>query len=416
MTFRRILGIAILLALLVCALPGAAQDDPVTMTMWVRNIGTQVQELVDAWNSRGGSQIELTVIPPAEFVTKMGAAIAAGESPDIASIDLIYAPAFAAAGQLLDITDRVDALPYADDLIPAHSELGTYEGRKYAVPFLIEGSFIIYNKGLFAAAGLDPEVPPTTWDELLEAARAITAIDDNTYGYYFAGACSGCNAFTYLPFIWASGGDVLSDDYNEATITTDPIVREALEYYRLMWEEGLIPESASIDDGSSFVSAFGTGTIGMAGTGAFGINAYRNDHPELELGAFHIPGKDGGASSFGGGDVIAIGSGTQYPDEAWDFLVWMMSDETQLELYAARNRTTVRVSMLDNEYSQNDPLVLTAASALAVGKSPYSLVYNDLFNDPNGPWLEMIQIAILDGDIDGALQLGQDRFTQIIEG
>ena len=152
--------------------PAAAQDDQVTMTMWVRNIGDQVQELVDAWNDLGGTQIQLTVIPPNEFVTKMGAAIAAGESPDIASIDLIYAPAFAAAGQLLDITDLVDALPYADDLIPAHSELGTYEGRKYAVPFLIEGSFIIYNKGLFEAAGLDPEVPPTTWDELLEAARA----------------------------------------------------------------------------------------------------------------------------------------------------------------------------------------------------------------------------------------------------
>ena len=416
MISRKVILVFAVLLLMLGSLPIAAQDDAVTMTMWVRNIGDQVQELVDAYNGMGGDQIELTVIPPNEFVTKMGAAIAAGESPDIASIDLIYAPAFAAAGQLLDITDRVDALPYADDLIPAHSELGTYLGRKYAVPFLIEGSFIIYNKGLFEAAGLDPEAPPSTWDELLEAARAITAIDDNTYGYYFAGACAGCNAFTYLPFIWASGGDVLSDDYSEATIASDPIVREALEYYRLMWEEGLIPESASIDDGGSFVSAFGTGTIGMAGTGAFGINVYRNDHPELELGAFHIPGKDGGAASFGGGDVIAIGSGTQYPEQAWAFLEWMMSDETQLELYAARNRTTVRVSMLENEYSKDDPLVLTAASSLAVGKSPYTLVYNDLFNDPNGPWLEMIQIAILDGDIDGAIELGQDRFTQIMSG
>ena len=413
---RRLLFAIMIMALCFGALPLSAQDDDITMTMWVRNIGDQVQELVDAWNDRGGAQIQLTVIPPAEFVTKMGAAIAAGESPDIASIDLIYAPAFAAAGQLLDITDWVDALPYADDLLPAHSELGTYQGRKYAVPFLIEGSFIIYNKDLFEQAGLDPESPPTNWDELLEAARAIAAIDAETYGYYFAGSCAGCNAFTFLPFIWASDGDVLSDDYNEATITTDPIVREALELYRQMWEEGIIPEGASIDDGSSFVSAFGTGTIGMAGTGAFGINTYRNDHPELNLGAFHIPGKDGGAASFGGGDVIAIGSGTQHPEEAWAFLEWMMSDATQLEHYAARNRTTVRVSMLDNEYSAGDDLVLTAASALAVGHSPYSLVYNDLFNDPNGPWLEMLQVAILDGDIDGALQLGQDRFTQIMSG
>ena len=35
---------------------------------------------------------------------------------------------------------------------------------------------------------------------------------------------------------------------------------------------------------------------------------------------------------------------------------------------------------------------------------------------PNGPWLEMLQVAILDGDIDGALELGQERFTQIMEG
>ena len=38
------------------------------------------------------------------------------------------------------------------------------------------------------------------------------------------------------------------------------------------------------------------------------------------------------------------------------------------------------------------------------------------FNDPNGPWLEMLQVAILDGDIEGALDLGQERFTQIMEG
>lgn len=416
MSIRKFLFIVLSIVICLTSLPLSAQDDSATLTMWVRNIGDQVQQLVDEWNDRGGAQIQLTVIPPAEFITKMGAAIAAGESPDIASIDLIYAPAFAAAGQLLDITDLLSELPYADDLLPAHAELGTYEGRNYAVPFAIEGSFIIYNKDLFEQAGLDADSPPTTWDELLEAARAITAIGDDIYGYYFAGACAGCNAFTYLPFIWASGGDVLSDDYSEATITTDPIVREALEFYHQMWEEGLIPEGASIDDGSSFVSAFGTGTIGMAGTGAFGINTYRNDHPELRLGAFHIPGRDGGAASFGGGDVIAIGSGTEYPDEAWEFIEWMMSEETQLDIYAANNRTTVRVSMLENEYSADDDLVLIAASALAVGQSPYSLVYNDLFNDPNGPWLEMLQVAILDGDIDGALQLGQDRFTQIMSG
>ncbi len=49
-----------------------------------------------------------------------------------------------------------------------------------------------------------------------------------------------------------------------------------------------------------------------------------------------------------------------------------------------------------------------------MGHTPYSLFYNELFNDPNGPWLEMLQIAILDGDIDGELEVAQERFTQIM--
>ena len=73
---------------------------------------------------------------------------------------------------------------------------------------------------------------------MLEAMRAIDALGDDIYGYWFSMNCAGCNAFTFLPFIWASGGDVLSDDYTEATITSDPIVRDALAFYNTIWEEG----------------------------------------------------------------------------------------------------------------------------------------------------------------------------------
>ena len=56
----------------------------------------------------------------------------------------------------------------------------------------------------------------------------------------------------------------------------------------------------------------------------------------------------------------------------------------------------------------------TAASALAVGHAPWSTVFPRLFNDPNGPWLEMFQVGVLDGEIDLALEIAQDRFTQIM--
>lgn len=404
-----------MLALLVIlsAMPLSAQDEPVTMTLWVRDATSLIQILVDEWNATHDNQIELTVIPPAEFVTKFAAAIAGGEAPDIIGIDLIYTPAFAAEGQLVDLTDKVEQLPFLDDLSPAHMALGTYEGANYAVPFAAEGSFLIYNRGLFEEAGLDPDSPPTNWEEILEAARAITALGDDTYGYYFAGSCAGCNAFTFLPYIWSSGGDVLSADYSEPTLD-DPMVRAALEFYRTMWEEGLIPEGAEIDNGADFVNAFGSGKIGMAGTGAFGISTYKNDHPEIDFGVTLLPGMEGGTASFGGGDVIGIPTGSPYIEEAWEFIEWLLTEEVQLGLYAANNNLPLRLSLSDNEYFQADPRLSIAASTLSVGHTPYSLVYNDLFNDPNGPWLLMLQTAIFDGDVDGAIEEAQDRFSQIM--
>ncbi len=417
MNLRKVVLVMLILVLTVGAMPLAAQDDePVTMTMWSRSISEILQTMVDTWNETHENQVELTAVPSNEFVTKMAAAIAAGEAPDIASIDLIYTPAFASEGQLLDITDWVKELPYIDELSPAHMNLGLYEGRNFAVPFAAEGSFIIYNVDLFEQAGLDPASPPTTWDELLEAARAINALGDDIYGYYYAGACAGCNAFTFLPFIWASGGDVLSEDASAPTLTEDPVVREALELYRTMWEEGLMPEGASIDSGSNFTNAFAAGNIGMAGTGAFGIRNYKVNHPELNFDVTYIPGKDGGAASFGGGDVVGIPSGSRYPEQAWEFISWALSDEVQLDIYAANDLLPVRTTFADNEYFDADPRLKVAAGTLAVGHTPYSLVYNDLFNDPNGPWLLMLQVAILDGDIDAALEEAQDRFTQIMEG
>src|SRR5262245_32264730 len=61
--------------------------------------------LSKAYNESHKNQIEVTLIPNDQFVTKFATAMASGAGPDIISIDLIYVPAFAAAGQMTDISD-----------------------------------------------------------------------------------------------------------------------------------------------------------------------------------------------------------------------------------------------------------------------------------------------------------------------
>ncbi len=406
--------VVVLLALLAISVAPLAAQDGVTLTMWSRDSNQDfLRELVDMWNGSHTNQIELTIIPAADFVTRVGVASAGGEAPDLLPIDLIYVPAFARAGNLTEIGEFIDSLPYADQLSPSHIHLGEYDGGRYAVPFAAEGSVLLYNKGLFEQAGLDPEAPPTTWQEIYDAAVAITALGDDTYGYYFSGACAGCNAFTYLPLIWASGGDVLSEDGLSATVDS-PEVRAALEFYQRMWSEGLIPPSAQADTGTDFLNAFLTGKIGMAGSGAFSISVLKNDHPEIDFGLTFLPGQEGGTSSFAGGDSIAITSSSQYVAESFEFIQWVLSEEIQLEMFAARGQLPLRADLIDNEYSQQDPRLITNAEAMNLGQTPYSFVYNQLFNDANGPWLSMIQTAIFQGDIDGAVATAQQGFTDIL--
>lgn len=390
-------------------------QDGVMLEFWSRNIDESlVKPMVDAFNSSHADQISLTIIPSDQFVQKLGTAIAGGDAPDLIAIDLIYVPQFASTGQLVDITDLAESMPHFDLLTASHIRLGVYEGRNYALPFFVDGSFLIYNKALFEEAGLDPESPPTTWAELLDYARAITALKDDVYGYYFSGACAGCNAFTFLPLIWASGGDVLNEDGTEATLDTPEVV-SALQLYRQMWEEKLVPPGAQVDNGADFVNAFFTGKIGMMGTGAFMLQLMKQDYPEIDFGVGFLPGETGGTGSFAGGDAIAIATGSSHIDAAEAFLDWLYTEETQIEVYARTNHLTLRSDLSVNEYSSEDVRVILANDALNLGRTPYLLPYNQIFNDANGPWLAMLQEAIFDGNIDEAVASAQEAFTDILE-
>jgi multiple sugar transport system substrate-binding protein len=407
--------VVLALVLTTMAVPSSTRaQEAVKLSFWSRDSDEGlVRGLVNAWNASHKNQIEVTIIPAADFVTKVGTAVAGGAAPDIMAIDLIYVPAFAAADQLTEIGDLAKALPFFDKLSPSHVRLATYKDKLYALPFNAEASVLMWNKGLFKQAGLDPEKGPTNWDEIYTDAKKITALGNGIYGYYFSGACAGCNAFTFAPLIWASGGDFLSADYSTPTLT-DPNVKAALEFYRKMWVEKLMPEGAKVDNGSDFFNAFQTNKIGMIGTGAFAQSVLRTNHPEIEFGVTYLPGQKGGKSSFAGGDSVAIPKGSKYVKEAFEFIQWALSDDVQLEQFAKTSQLPVRTDLAKNKYFDADPRLELNADAMALGRTPYSLKYNELFNDANGPWLAMLQTAIFDGKVDETIATAQQAFTQIM--
>ena len=376
---------------------GSSSGGKTVLTFWTRDSQKDfIAPIIDKYNaSQKKIQVKVTVIPQAEFVQKLGTAAATGTGPDVTSLDLVYAPYFAQAGALQDITAKAKALPYFDKLSPTHLRLGTYKGKIYALPFTAEASVLYYNKGLFKKAGLNPAKPPTTWAELESDAVKITALGGGIKGFYFSGACGGCNVFTLSPLIWGSGGDIMHGD--KAALDS-PAVTDALTLYRSMWDKGLISPSAKTDDGATFGGGFGDGKLGMVGSGAFQVGSLKKDHPNIDFGVTPLPGKNGGSSSFDGGDTITIMKGTKNTDAAWKFVQWA-TDAAQKEV-AATGVVPVRSDIAASDYVTQDPRFVLLADMMTKGNCPYSVVENALFNDSNGPWSQMIQKAVFGkGDI-----------------
>src|SRR5687768_3291707 len=139
------------------------------LTMWERSGGNKqmVDMLVEAWNTKNPNcQIKLTYIPHTEMVGKIAQGIASGEVPDLMGMDLIYAPQFEDAQQLVDLTDRISSWPELKTASKGHMTVATYEDRLYGVPLYADVSALFYNKDLFKKAGLDPDKPPTSLAEV----------------------------------------------------------------------------------------------------------------------------------------------------------------------------------------------------------------------------------------------------------
>jgi multiple sugar transport system substrate-binding protein len=371
------------------------------LTMWERSGGNKqmVDMLVEAWNTKNPDcKINLTYIPHTEMVGKIAQGIASGEVPDLMGMDLIYAPQFEKAQQLVDLTDSIKDWPELKTASKGHMTVATYEERLYGVPLYADVSALFYNKDLFTKAGLDPNKPPTSLGELRSYADKITALGGDVKGYYLPGNCAGCNIFTVGPLMWASGAKIESAKAGDEPLTGEG-VKQVLQFARDMVKAGNVHEGDRTENGETFHLQFGTGKIGMMGTGNFNITLARQQNAGMNFGIALLPGMSPGSSaSFIGGDLVVVPKGSKRVADAVNVMKFLLSDEVQVEVYAKALNLTTRTDMVDNKYFQAEPLVQDVAKALAVGRTPYTLTFFEQINSPQGPWLKMLQRAYYSDD------------------
>jgi multiple sugar transport system substrate-binding protein len=400
-----------------CSSGGSTASGPTTLSFWARSDDSAfISTMVKDFNaSHSDVKLKLTVVPTNNFVQKFTTAVANGNGPDVASINLIDLPYYSAAHALTDVTSMTHSLSYYKDLSSAHLQLATYNGKLYALPFSGDASVLYYNTDLFKKAGLNPDDPPKTWAQMLADAKKITALGPGYYGFYFPGLCPGCNGFTMYPQIWASGGQILTGagtSTQKATLTSSPQVAAALNFYHTMWAQKLIPPSAKTSDVSTWLTPFESNKVGMEGIGSFAV-ATLKQQKNLHFKLAFLPGQNGGYSSYAGGDEIAIPAGSKHQAQAEEVLKWATSTAAQQDI-AKLGVVPTRVSIAEHYYPKLDPRYKVLAQAMARGTAPYTTHFEQLMNTTSSPWQGLINDAIFGGQVSTGLSKAQAAFQTIL--
>ena len=314
----------LLTAVLACSMLGTAayaEEASGDVTIWYywETEGHQkaLNHIIEEFN---GSQDNITVeakyVPFADFKKQLSIGASSDELPDLVILDNPDHAAYAAMGIFADITDKFDVSNYYEG--PVNS--CTLDGKLYGVPFGSNDLVLFYNEDMLKEAGCEV---PTTWDELLEVAKATTT--DSVFGFAHCALQNEEGTFNFLPWVWSTGatsyeinseGGIKALNFEKELVDSGAMTKEAIN-----WTQG--------DTMHQFIA----GNLAMMINGTWQIPTMREEVPDLNWNVAPIPQDKEQASGLGGENYAVIAGGNE--DAAVKFLEFATTPETCLYMMNA---------------------------------------------------------------------------------
>jgi N,N'-diacetylchitobiose transport system substrate-binding protein len=391
-----------------------------TLTVWIME-GTNpdmtpfFKDVSATFLKETGAKLDVQIQPWKGAHDKFTTAIAGGTTPDVAEVGTTWTPEFADAGALIDLTDRVKQAGLTDDLVPGLVEAGTLDGKLYGMPWYSGVRAFIYRTDLFQQAGLSV---PTNWTELKDTAVALK----KAYPDVTAFPIAGDSTYAAMPFIWGAGGEIATLEGKKWVSGLDSAKsRAGLEYYSsLASKDGVSTAAAATWTEEDTLKAFEQGSAAMIISGSWTPKLITTDAPDLagKIGAFPIPGQDGGISgSFLGGSHLGIFTASKKQDLAWEFVKLMTTGEYAQRWADETNYFPGQTSLLDKVIAANDPLV--APFAEQVSKGGRSLPVTPLWGAVEGAKTQSVMLqSIISGQatVDQATTKAATEMNSIFNG
>lgn len=350
------------------AAPAAAGT---ALEAWSRMTGIAQEStmaILDNYNKQNdkGVTVEFVYIPQTEGSQadeKLLTAVAGGTPPALHYADRFTVPQFAQQGFFTKITDLANGAGVQEaDYYPFAWAETVYKGDIYALSFDTDTRALWYNKDIMAEAGLDPEKPPTTLDELREATAALTVKDANGRITRYGFNPLYDQAWSYT---WGFAFKGEFQDPETLRITAaHPNNIQAMQFVKDFVDEIGVEEidamlaacaGSACNDANDY---FWTGQSAMTCSGNWKVAQAHRYKPDVNYGVVPMPGPDGPApfASWAGGWSWAIPTGVKEVENAFDALSYLCGPEGQLKYNKDTFHIPTNIKASEDPFFREDPL------------------------------------------------------------
>lgn len=311
------------------------------VTIWYYWEAEKHQEALNTLIQRfNDSQSDITVeakyVPFADFKKQLSIGASADELPDLVILDNPDHAAYVEMGIFADITGLFDVSTYYDG--PVNS--CTVDGRLYGVPFGSNNLLLYYNEDMLAEA--NKEVP-TTWDELLDVAKATTT--DTVSGFAHSSLQNEEGTFNFLPWVWSTGA-------TSYEINSEGGIK-ALTFIQELVESGAMTKEAINWTQGDTMNQFISGNLAMMINGTWQVPTMRAEVPDLNWNVAPIPKDVVQTSGLGGENYAVIAGGNEAA--TIEFLKFATSKEQCLYMMNAMGFISSDSTIAEGQF-EGDPV------------------------------------------------------------
>lgn len=307
-------------------------SDDVTLTvgLWDSNQKPGLEEIMADFTAGTGIKTEVQLVTWTEYWTMLSAAAQGGSLPDVFWMHANESVRYMSNGILLDLTDQIAASEKVQkENYPADIwDLYTWEDKNYAVPKDVDTIALLYDKTLFDAADVDYPTNEWTWEDLCDAAIKI---HEATGAYGYAMSCDDFQS-GYANWIYSYDGYMLDQNTMKSGFDTDETI-EAMELLDSLLKSGAMPTQEVLAENSASVLVE-NGQLAMTSQGSWMLAEFKgNEYTAANCDFVELPmsSKTEKRASIYNGLGWAASATTEHPEEAWQLIEYLGSEEAQIK-------------------------------------------------------------------------------------